>query len=348
MRALAALAVALFHFHGETGRLSAVLPQVIRSVIAHGYLGVDVFFVLSGFVIARSLTDARWSAGFFGRFVLRRSLRLDPPYWVAIALAAAAVSTHGEAERARVTVANVTAHVLYLQNLLGYPNLIDVFWTLCIEIQLYLAYCGLEWLLQERSQALRYAVLAATVFGSLSLPCFHPPARLDAVFVTWWYQFGLGALVCRLGEGPRSRGLLWGLVALLGLTLFRGAFLGDAGPAVCAGTVGILLAARSRLLLSRALGVASLVWLGQRSYSFYLLHALVGVGLLRRWDAWLRPSAAVEFIGTAVAIVASIAAAEVLYRLVEFPCLEWSRSLRRGLIVETERATGPTAPGSGK
>lgn len=57
----------------------AVAPSWVASVLDHGNLGVAVFFVLSGFVIAHSLHGVRVTPSVVGRLMLRRSLRLDPP-----------------------------------------------------------------------------------------------------------------------------------------------------------------------------------------------------------------------------------------------------------------------------
>src|SRR5579872_7415052 len=80
LRGVAALAVMLYHLVGRTS--AGVLTQ-------YGFLGVAIFFVLSGFVIASVVGDRRVDAGFLGRFALRRMVRLDIPYWLNIALAIA-------------------------------------------------------------------------------------------------------------------------------------------------------------------------------------------------------------------------------------------------------------------
>lgn len=91
MRGLAALAVVLFH--AVEGKhiplLQAAMPSWCESLIRHGHLGVAVFFVLSGFVISHSLNDIRVTFPVAGRFMVRRSIRLDPPYWAAIVVALA-------------------------------------------------------------------------------------------------------------------------------------------------------------------------------------------------------------------------------------------------------------------
>jgi peptidoglycan/LPS O-acetylase OafA/YrhL len=86
-RGLAAVWVVLFHM--EKGQhvsyLTEILPHwVMDSVFGYGSAGVSIFFVLSGFVIAHSLNRKDIDGREFGRFVVRRSLRLDPPYFLSI------------------------------------------------------------------------------------------------------------------------------------------------------------------------------------------------------------------------------------------------------------------------
>src|ERR1700683_264814 len=65
--------------------LAGMLPQGVQVALEHADLGVEVFFVLSGFVIAHTLFDKTITPRFAGNFVIRRSLRLDPPYWAVLA-----------------------------------------------------------------------------------------------------------------------------------------------------------------------------------------------------------------------------------------------------------------------
>ena len=80
MRGAASIGVALYHFSGQ---MTSEIPKLLHSV---GWLGVDVFFVISGFVIPLSLYDKGYSVRSFPNFLLRRLVRLEPPYLFSIAL----------------------------------------------------------------------------------------------------------------------------------------------------------------------------------------------------------------------------------------------------------------------
>lgn len=82
LRGIAALSVLVYHFTGSLIRNFPhnPLPKPIFSLLSHGNMGVEVFFVLSGFVISYTLRNAWVTPGYVGRFALRRSIRLDPPF----------------------------------------------------------------------------------------------------------------------------------------------------------------------------------------------------------------------------------------------------------------------------
>jgi hypothetical protein len=80
LRGIVAFGVALFHFNSAIVRsASNWLPSWGETIPLNGFLGVEIFFVISGFVIAYSVWDGAYSFRYLGLFALRRSIRLDPP-----------------------------------------------------------------------------------------------------------------------------------------------------------------------------------------------------------------------------------------------------------------------------
>jgi peptidoglycan/LPS O-acetylase OafA/YrhL len=155
LRGIAAFSVACYHIN-RYGPLweaaSRFIPGLLQFWFDLGWMGVQVFFVISGFVIAYSVRNARITPGYLANYVLRRSIRLDPPYWTTIlfVLAMHAVLYLHLGFESPLDVPTklqpglswrlIGAHLLYLQNILGYDNLSAGFWTLCIEVQFYLLY----------------------------------------------------------------------------------------------------------------------------------------------------------------------------------------------------------------
>ena len=111
--------------------------------------GADIFRDQRVCDCANSLRDFQPRAGFVGNFILRRQLRLDPAYWVLIAasLLMTAVRNHvpGLQPREIAPAGAVVANMFYLHGMLKQPPVVDVAWTLCIEVQFYLAFILVLW-----------------------------------------------------------------------------------------------------------------------------------------------------------------------------------------------------------
>ena len=222
LRGLAALAVVFYpHPGGPQSGDQAWFPDSMRQLAGSGHFGVNVFLVLSGFVIARSVRDGSMTLAYLGRFIPRRSVRLDPPYWSAILLEVALIGL-GLALFASLatpvpSAAQLLSHIIYLQDI---RHLIPIFWTLCYEFQFYLAFVGIlvlgHLLIRRLGPRAGTAVLAA-VFATLfiasvathhsSLTGVHRGIALDrrSEFFTgvlaWWVVSG-GCSLC----GPST---LW-------------------------------------------------------------------------------------------------------------------------------------------
>jgi len=334
IRGLAALWVVLFHASegGHVDHLKAVLPAWFsRLVFDWGHLGVALFFVLSGFVMMHSVRGLAFNAGMGRRFMLRRLLRLTPPYYAAIAfvigyVALKAVLQHQPAPVPRAGV--VVAHLLYLQDILSQDTISVVFWTLCIEIQFYIAFtllmlarhhAGRRW--GERKATLVALAGAALVglpwaFGILSLPLY------PGGFLSFWYCFMLGVLVSAQAEGGAPRAVFFGFVALLAAA---GAATGSGVAwASLAGTALIYAGTRSAWL-DRLLNLRALQYLGLVSYSLYLTHNQITGATQFALKRFVAPTAWAELALLGAIIVACVLFAAACHWLVERPSMAWSR-----------------------
>jgi peptidoglycan/LPS O-acetylase OafA/YrhL len=338
LRGLAALAVAGGHFYSGlwTARSGPLFPWPLHQVLTHGNCGVEIFFVISGFVMAHSLRQARIGPRFFGLFLLRRSLRLDPPYWATIALAVALAVVAGWL-RGRPPVlpgwSQVLLHLVYLQDLAGAGDIVEVFWTLCMEVQFYLAFALLLGLSQRlagrgRPQGVVLGVFVPLTLLSLAVQFGFVPWPYRATMVKFWYLFQLGALACWAVQGMvRARWLL-GYVAAL-LLLLAGSFTVESLIGALTGTSLYVAGRLGRL--HDGLGYRPLQHLGRLSYSLYLVHPLVGVPFcyfVRERLVGATPGLAAGAALFALAVGVSVAFAEVFHRLVERPALGWSQRVR--------------------
>lgn len=321
------MSVVLFHAAagGHLNRLLGVMPDWFGAAIMHGDLGVAIFFALSGFVIAHSLGKRKMDLGEFGRFTLRRSLRLDPPYWAAL-VTVMVYSTLSSLllpgrEPVGYSVPQVIAHVVYLQDLLGYPPIGGVFWTLCLEIQFYLIYALLLFL-PGRSGLWFWAACAFSALWPLNLG----PAVSPGVFLPLWHAFLIGAAA------------YWGwrqASARIPFILFAAALLYAAWPqsnnfTMTATLTAILLFGLGLSdRLSTSLNWRWLQFLGLISYSLYLTHNIATGAVFRIGVMLGGASATTELFWWIASVSASIVLAFAFWRIIERPSQQLSK---KGLL----------------
>lgn len=341
MRGIAALGVVVYHLSGNLKpELSQLFPEFINIVFSYGYLGVPVFFVISGFVISLSVKDATITADYAGKFILRRSIRLDPTYWASIALAIVLLvfknQMMGESEVVP-SVSDVLAHMFYLQDLLAIEPVISVvYWTLCLEIQLYLFYLLTVWLSQKMAKLLNrdsymlhalliiavgvYSVLLDYKLLSLSIP---------GLFISSWHYFLMGILVSNVVRKlPYSSYMLIAWIifeVVLQLGVFTKAY-------TIAGSLSCLLIfiLWKGDLLDTALTSRGFQYLGKLSYTLYLVHPDIGwktisVGKLILADYMSPLVGGILFI---VGIFSSIAFAHLFHLMFEKPSLRLCSKLK--------------------
>ncbi|MDT3396405.1 acyltransferase family protein [Streptomyces sp. B1866] len=277
--------------------------------IAGGYVGVDVFFVISGFLITSLLTRELAATGGISlrRFYARRALRLLP------ASTLVAVATLGGAllflSKIRFTeyAGDALAGVLYAENLRlastgtdylaegGPPSPYRHFWSLAVEEQFYLLWpllLLLVWRLTRRAAARRRRRYLAAPLAALCLASFWQGVSLTGTSAPWAYfgshargwELGAGALLA-LGAGRCARlpaavaaPLTWLGLGCVGLSAvwFDAAtpYPGYHALLPVAGAVLVLAGgcAPSRFDAGRLLGWRPAVWLGGLSYGWYLWH----------------------------------------------------------------------------
>ena len=317
LRGLASLSVVFFHA-GAGGHIDR-LPDIVLKILTFGELCVPVFFVISGFVITHSLRNIDMSAAGLGQFMLKRSIRLDPPYW-AVLIGTAALSWFAAAFLPSLTadlhtIDQLLAHMVYAQDILGYPLVNAAFWTLAYEIQFYIVFALL---LATRSPD----VLIAAFVLSLLWPVGIGP-DVPGLFVNLFYAFllGVGAYLSWQRQGVRLWFAGYACVILVA-SVINGNLFGLACVITALGLVAIAMAGK--------LGSFSSVWplqfLGLISYSLYLTHNPVsGIGF-RLWYALVGRSPHTEALGLLVVVSICIAVATAFYYLVERPFIALSNS----------------------
>lgn len=335
LRAAAALAVVAFH----------TLESAVHKFPV-GAAGVDVFFVISGFIMW-TLTESAEAGP--GRFLRRRVIRVAPPYWIATLLAALVVAVRPRFLWAPPFTAGDLARSLAFAPYADawgrpYPILVQG-WTLNYEMFFYAVFTAVLFAPRRAQLALLSLALAGlaaaglvrppadpalATYTSLDLAEFLAGVWLGQVWLTgvlrgraigWALAaLGLAAFAVEQWMGVREgpwRALYWGLPAL---ALVAGALcLEGAGAVPC-------------WRLPKALG--------DGSYSVYLFHVFVVAACTRALGG------APEALRLAATLIASAAAGYVLFRLVERPLTAGLRALPKAFKPAPAGLQGAGAPQS--
>ncbi len=314
LRAVASLAVCWFHF---AGREDSFLPDgILKSTGQYFWLGVEAFFVVSGFVIPWSLHRGGYRLKEYGRFLLKRIVRLDPPYLVSIALILTLgyLSTLSHLYRGTSFAIDWTQVLLHLGYLNVFfadkPWLNTVYSTLAIEFEYYLLVGLLYPLLSHRSAGVRRTTLALFV-----LTCIPLASEKHLPHYAPLFALGIVAFQLRIGlVGRREAAVTNVLVSLVAVTGSEPLFI----------TVG--LASLAVILFVRHTNRV-IEFFGRISYSVYLLHIPLGSRVINLSLHW--PQTFWSKIGIICAAYGvTIVAAYLFYRLIENPARNWSARIK--------------------
>ena len=206
LRGVAAFSVLIFHLFNnspQSGIVQGALSETVLWLPNHARSGVACFFVISGFVIADPTRNLGTSARAAGRFAVRRQLRLDPPYYVMIAV----VLSIGAVQRLvpgleapSYSLADDLLNMAYLQDITDTPNILAVSWTLCLEVQFYVVVITLILLSGRLAHGPSVGHTSAVRTGALTLMA----ASLAIPFLGWelagrflplWWMFCTGMLL---------------------------------------------------------------------------------------------------------------------------------------------------------
>ena len=337
LRGVAALSVVLYHsvVGGHISVLLAGLPAWFSLGLSFGEFGVAVFFALSGFVIAHSTSTVRMTAPCVIRFMLRRSVQLDPPYWVAIGviLMFSAVSAVFVAEKKmmKVSLDQLLAHAFYLQEILGYQQINMVFWTLCQEVQFYLAYVVLLSLSRNDPKAYLHGATTTVAMAASALVSLLWPLGLvktepyTGSFLPLWHCFLAGAGAY---WAWRHRSITLVFLAFAAIVAFAAMLRGDSFSLVSSVTALALWAVATSDRMGSAFNYRWLRFLGAISYSLYLLHNPITGATFHLGFMLTGRSALWEAVWWVAAMLTSIAAASAMWWLIEQPSIRLAQAIQ--------------------
>lgn len=318
LRALAALSVVQLHTLNARGYLLGVNRPPAWDV---GHVGVDVFFVISGFIMTRLAMEAPSA----GSFLARRFLRVAPIYWL---LSIPWVFIDWSEGKLTWGATAATFAFWPAANAQLSSPIALIGWTLCYEAAFYVSVAGAKWIG-------RFGPLAICAGWGVAFAAWLAGSRGAAAFLgsPLMLEFGLGVLVALRPIKPRPWMGSAVLLAGLGAVLATGAL--SLGPLFGVTNPGLTLAiARVSLLgpVSLAIFWGGLqlepwlagrwewaVGLGDASFALYLIHPLVLFGLLAVWPK----DASLIFVPVAAALC--VGAGLIVHRWLEQPLLDLLR-----------------------
>lgn len=314
LRGLAALGVVFCHYGSD-----------LSSIFNFGQTGVFVFFLISGFIIVYSLIKSDYKPSQFFTFLLKRSIRIDPSYYVVIILTlalfkimSAIPSFKGSA--IPLIPGQFIAHILYIVPFTEYHFYNNVFWTLCVEFQFYLL-IGILYFLSDNSI---YKFIFLILFSLTSLIPFS-----NSYFLVFNYAaiFSLGISLVTLYQNKCWQNLLLPIFLLMLIT-FK-----------FSSSIFILLLLSSFAIFYFNLIIKPLAFLGDISYSLYLTHALtfiVFTGSAKRLHIDLSHY---KFFWLIVEVSVAILISYIFYLLIEKPSLRLSKHIfykkTKGSLMQT-------------
>lgn len=329
LRGIAAWLVVLYHIRLS---LTGILPAEVIAAMAKGYLAVDLFFILSGFVLwynyAERLQGGRW--GEAGRFLWRRIARIWPLHAAILALFvlfALALALTGR-DTAGYPFAELPLHAVLVQNW-GLTSKLawnHPAWSISTEFAAYLLFpivaAAVRWQRLPTAALLMLALALAVAIHLLFALNGHDDLGDAIPSLGLWrclLEFALGNLLCLLWLRWRRAKRAAASAAFAGAALVAAAWAfrwPETAFVPAAFAAGLLALALGKGAIVRALGSRVPVYLGEISYSTYLAHYLLFIVFkLLFVDATLQ----IGWLGLAGFMGIVLAASAGFYHLVEKP-----------------------------
>lgn len=316
LRFVAALAVMLFHYSMNFSDVNWARP-----VTKFGFLGVELFFMISGFVIAYTAFNKTAS-----QFVISRVSRLYPTFWICVLITTSILTLAGQ----HIGLGMLLANLSMIPSAVGQPMIDTVYWTLFCEIKFYFLMFLLIVLRQTQKIERWLAVWLAFDMAHFLIPSNVLNSLTIAGYATF---FVAGTTLYLIRKNGPTLGRLLLLTASLLLAIdevysVQVTFTRDSAAGVVACVLMALIYCLFYGVAVQKIRLPDLsVWatLGAMTYPLYLVHAEAGQGL-----RLLLPPGWIEPVKTLVLTVFSFAIAAVLAYFVEMRlCGKLNKALTR-------------------
>ena len=299
LRGLAILLVVIYHYGLDYRGAGLFSHMTVKSLLQMGWMGVDLFFVISGFLITSILLDTRDRPGYLKNFIMRRFLRIWPLYYLNLVVLIVVAPRFMPSPELTSVVDKQAWFWSYGANWLfalegGFNSTAcGYFWSLAVEEQFYVFWPLVVWKLSESRLSV---VCVGMLLGSAALRLVLasqgvPSASLYTITFTHLDSVAAGTVICMIARDPHCREIAVRysttilLLALTALVLVRwhdgsfkawGSAMSRSGYTLVA-LAGAMLLVKAHFiarlsLYKRLLGMPFMVLTGRYSYALYLVH----------------------------------------------------------------------------
>lgn len=313
LRAIAVLMVCFLHFTRPT----QVFPDDhwIKEIGKYGKYGVEIFFIISGFVLPYSMDRSRYKVSRFLLFMRKRLIRIEIPYISAAILILligylATLAPFYKGVKFEMNWPAFFGHFIYINHYNSWPWVSPVFWTLAIEFQFYMLIGILFPFIVHKTKWLRYIIY-------IILMCIYW-FWIDGLHVFRFITFFIAGIETFLffKKYISKREFVFAITSLVILTLFNNSWEGAASIVF--------------FLLWFYIPFESPNWLkfiGKISFSLYMLHGVFGTKLQNLlYNFFPEPEEQLAILPLAYGV--SIFGSYVFWRLIEFPAMKLSQKYR--------------------
>jgi peptidoglycan/LPS O-acetylase OafA/YrhL len=307
---MAALGVCLFHYICKTPGL--IEDGWITKIFSFGHYGVQVFFIISGFIILYSLSNHNYKTKDYFRFILKRLIRLEPPYLISLLgmVAYLIVREYLPSFNGLSLIPDWNQFLLHLGYLIPYQNFYNwispVYWTLGIEFQFYLI-MGL--LFVPFRQYYKISIILLSIIAVL-------PIQSHQFFITDHLKFFIaGMFLFLLHENPKDYFIILGMV-VVGFALKNHVFV-----------LSVFILMTIGVMWFSQFSNKFFDFFAKISYSLYLMHPFIGQPIINLGIK--KTTGDVQnFLLVTTATLVTIGISYGVYWLVELPAVRWSKKVK--------------------
>ena len=314
LRGIAAILVVLHHAIGGSSYLS---PSNIIAIIANnGWMGVEIFFIISGFIIPYSMHQKNYKLYDFKIFFLKRIARIEPPYLVSIVLVLLLNWSntwsswyHGPAYQ--VNWLNTLGHLGYLNAFTKQPWLNLAYWTLAIEFEYYIVMALLYPLITNANKKIMFITffsLLALTFVSIPLRRMHIPVYFP------FFLTGIAFFLFKCNKISTRDFFILVISCLITCYYVHGAILTGV-------SIGALLCIKYIRIVPKVF-----LLLGTISYSLYLTHSVLITRIIALSGRFLKITN--MGVKVTIAICFCLVFAYIYYLVVEKPFHKLSKRIK--------------------